>query len=256
MIATTYFEPAGVRVALASYAVWSQRIRWPIPHKLELYNYAKTAFEGSNEEPIRRDAFHRIYYCLSLPGKNGWNVFRNCSSHWNADRIFDVLSEELKPFSRKAGMTLTSLKVDDYEPLLRSIRGLHGLKEVSDPTMAISKFLHFFNPMLFPIWDGDIVYKEIVGPGGCFHDEYWTASRKLQPSWLAALPKDKDYYLRYLAWARSLIIHGGQPFMSYFAGWFKQQVINCPDPESVVTDLNRYEATAYEFTVIGAAMLA
>src|SRR4051812_13090295 len=111
MHVTTYFEPDGERRALASYADRARRQGWQVAHKLDLYNFAKTAFEGSGDEGSRRAAFQRIYDDL----RRYWQVFRNTGNHWDAAETFDALAVNFQPFSRGAGARLTSLTRDDYD---------------------------------------------------------------------------------------------------------------------------------------------
>ena len=195
-----------------------------VTHKLDLYNAGKAAFGGAGGEAARREAFRGIYENL----RRYWQIFRDSKSYWNADQIFDALASEFQPYSRADGATLSGLGGDDRVGLLKALRALRDLKSGRYyPTMAVSKFLHFFNPMLFPIYDNAIIQDEIIGPGGRFHDEYWSFARQ---SGLDHLDKNNDFYLRYVAWGRSLIRPESERVMPVFAEWFREEVRRPPRP--------------------------
>jgi hypothetical protein len=252
MQVSSFFKAEGIRAALNSYRL--ARPNWDIQHKLDLYNSGKRAFDLPGQLEDRKKAFANIYDSLNTFGSSGWNTFRGAEHFWKADQIFDALETSFEPFSRRAGTRLSTLDSSDYNKLWEALQTLRSIKEVKDPTMAMSKFLHFFNPMLFPMWDTAIIYHKVVGPHGIFNREYKSFVSTL-PTWVRELDRDSDYYLRYVAWASSIVLSGPpSPVMSSFADWVREQASSHPENGDVVMELDRYEATAFEFAVIGAAL--
>jgi hypothetical protein len=247
--AKDYFvEPSLTRSALASYARQSAMFGWPITHKLDLYNAAKTAFgDGARTEAERRRAFATIYENL----RTYWQVFRPFGPHWNDSEVFDAISTRMAQYSRDTGMTLVTLEGSSSGVLFDALNSLRPLKPMKwYPGMAVSKFLHFFNPSLFPIYDNEVVEKKVLKR---FYSGY---CNEFVPSSGFNTARHKDvYFLRYTFWARSLVLPAADTFMRSFAEWFREQVNGHPDPEGVLDDLESYYATAYEFVVIGGAYM-
>jgi hypothetical protein len=115
--------------------------------------------------------------------------------------------------------------------------------------MAVSKFLHFFNPSLFPIFDNTFIFNEVLK---VFSNDFLECGRK---TGFGEEPEEEDYYGLYLVWASEMISLGGDEFMSDFAEWFTRQVHGKDDSEGVLAELPHYYATAFEFVAIGAAKL-
>jgi hypothetical protein len=244
--AQQYFSPPLLQQALNSYSKHSAQLGWPLTHKLDLYNRAKVAFgAGKESQAERREAFEEIYENL----RRFWQVFRPGGSHWTSAQIFEALVATMAPYSRVAGATLLRLEPTGHDALITALERLRPLKTmISYPGMAVSKFLHFFNPSLFPIYDNRVIEN---GALKRFKLDYETF---LSSSSLTSSRYRDVYLLRYSAWARSLILAGGSGLMTLFAKWFCEQVSGHPDPQTVCADVNQYYATAYEFIVVGAAL--
>jgi hypothetical protein len=115
--------------------------------------------------------------------------------------------------------------------------------------MTVSKFLHFYNPSLFPIFDTAVVWNKVCN--GRFKDDYREFGEREQiprEVWFGdSTLKFIPYYMR---WAKSLLSTAHPRFMLVFAEWFEHR---CFGLVSKQLDLTTLYATAFECTVIGAA---
>src|SRR5438105_4125679 len=124
--------------------------------------------------------------------------------------------------------------------------------------MVTSKFLHFFNPMLFPIYDDAIIWQKVCWEESktkvraAFRSDYEEFCLKH-----GFVPKDMTakFNLNYTLWASELVRNADKHFMNEFATWFQQQVSDRQDKYGLLDEINQYYAIAFEFTAIGAACL-
>jgi hypothetical protein len=113
------------------------------------------------------------------------------------------------------------------------------------PTMAVAKFLHPYNPALFPIYDTKVIWNKVLG--GCFRKEFNQFCSMSNLPYSAT--KDSAELLRsYMCWAGSLVASAPK-FMDIFVDWLGKQ------PGGATKTPSRLYSTAFEFTVIGAAKL-
>jgi hypothetical protein len=138
----------------------------------------------------------------------------------------------------------TQASKDIHECLKR----LNDLKSNKDyPQMAASKFLHFFNPTLFPIYDGKVIENQVLR---VFLDDYFAWVEK--EGWLRERDFQETFNLKYTLWAGSLIQHAHPNLMVCFQDWFKREVQGAEDPHNILDRMDTYYATAFEFVAIGA----
>jgi hypothetical protein len=238
-----YFRSGLRERAWERYAVLLRK--WPISHKADLYAHAARAFDPSLPDAGRRGAFEYVYDSL----RGYWQIFRPAKPHqyWDAATVFRVLSTELGALSRPSGVTLATVAPATHGgELLRGIERMRGVKRISGfPEMAASKFLHFLNPHLFPIYDNQFVWKRVFR---AFRGDYDSFLRE------AGLPRaDSPQFLaNYVLWAGSIIQQAPTDFMPAFADWAQNRL---REEGAGGTQLcwARYYATAFEFTSIGAA---
>jgi hypothetical protein len=104
---------------------------------------------------------------------------------------------------------------------------LERLREIKTiswyPTMVVSKFSHFFNPSLFPIYDTEIIYKTVIN--GTFRDDYKSINPRTPP---LLILDDKDgiwdaYY--WVAWGNEVMRRRHAELMDYFAEWFVENTM-------------------------------
>lgn len=130
---------------------------WMIPYHVECWTKAREAFDNGNE-----DAFDWLYSEL----KNKWQVFR--SRNFNAppsERIRQILD------SIPADLRHRCLR-DHAEPTPNLLNELWYALEtageikrnIDGPSLvAVTKFLHFWNPRLFVIADREVVWEWVFG---------------------------------------------------------------------------------------------
>jgi len=245
-----YFKDPLYKDALAGYAKFARERDWGIDNKLELYNWAKVAFDSSLPERNRREAFYIVYDNL----KGNRQVFRNARwGYWTGDETFEVLDRECQGCSRQDSLSLLTLQHPSQESdiLLAILNKLRNLKPARGyPWMPVAKFTHFFNPKLFPIYDNEVIWKMVMD--GVFRDDYrsWCHSKNLNP-----IGPGERFNLNYMLWAGHIIHQADNGLMGYFREWFKSQVAGRPDSHNVLVEIQTYYATVFEFVAIGAANL-
>lgn len=237
-----YFTASGQQRALAVYADFAKGSAWSVPLKMDLYDLSQEAFTGTGSLP----AFEKI--CSNLVSY--WQVFRphGADECWDAARIFEAMRHELAGFDYASGVTLASSNNDKRRSVMFSLMALEGMKRNAGyPTMTVSKFLHFFNPSLFPIYDTAVVWNKVFAR---FNPDYraFCNAANLDPS------ADGAGFLRnYVCWASSLMTDAEPGFMPAFVAWLEDEL---PRKRFATLDpafLRTLYATAFEFTAIGAA---
>jgi hypothetical protein len=223
---------------------------WPAGN-LDLYDLSSQSFyDGTVNNPAA--CFGRIYGALSGPD---WQVFRPQphSACWDSLTIFNALRSGFQQYGWNGSGTLMNFGTNDRQRLesflgkLRAIKGNKGY-----PIMTVSKFLHFYNPALFPIYDTEMVWKTALD--GSFRTEYrgfgqrWGISSKIWSS------EDTVQFLPwYMCFANEFLSIAHPNFMKQFAEWLDQQ----PGANLATRRFNaeRLYAMAFEYTLLGAASL-
>lgn len=246
-----YFHPPLVEQALDRYAKVANTRGWGISHKLEMYNWAKAAFDSNLSPYAQQREFGYIYDNL----KGGWKVFRNAQGgYWTKQETFEALTKECQTVSRQSGLKLTTLIPESPESwsLLADLGKLRNLKRTNwYPWMPVSKFTHFFNPALFPIYDTEVIWNKVLN--GVFRRDYrqWCESCGVAP--LETDQESARFNLTYTLMAGDAIRSADAGFMDFFAHWFKEQMSGDDDAYNVLDEIGTYYATAFEFVAIGAA---
>ena len=243
-----YFHPPHLRKALAKYAM-DMGSDWPITGKLDLYNAGKLAFASDADETEKRASFDQIYDELKRRG-----VFNGPSGPcWDAETVYSTLVQRCGDCSVSSGLTLHSLGSDARAgvKIRATLDSMTDLKPMGEyPHMAVSKFLHFFNPRLFPIYDRDFIWKKVCVRA--FGEEYREMCSRLG---MIAYETTAAFNLNYTKWAGECVAQASPGFMGCFGDWFRREVGNHPDPQDVLGEIEHYHATAFEFVAIGAASL-
>jgi hypothetical protein len=135
--------------------------------------------------------------------------------------------------------------------VVECLRKVHKVKKLKSdyPVMAVSKFLHFFNPGLFVIWDRAIIHGKVYH---AFRDD-WDSS--YQDILVETDDKWMRFYLAYLLWAGKVLRQGASDLMAGFATWFVGAVRDDRNADDFRQQLMRYYATAFEFIAIGSTLL-
>ncbi len=245
MMLKDFFQRDGHMRALAAYAEFARSRHWSIPEMLELCEASRKSFDPTVPVAEAFNTFDRkIYQEL----KGHWLVFRNSPGpYWTPQQVFEALRREFIQLSWEGPITLPNFSSSNKtETLLSCLATLRDLKPNDGyPVMAVSKFLHFYNPRMFPIYDNEVVWEMVF--------------RRFKPEFkqfchTAKLPYDEGFtalfYTNYVCWASSLLAGAHPQFMQDFVDWLdKQPGVNKPRK----IDASTLYATAFEFTAIGAS---
>jgi hypothetical protein len=219
----------------------------------DLYEASQMAFDPwpGADEAFRY--FEKIYNELKQPGKWGWSVFRPSSPAdcWPPHQIYEPIKREVLEFSRDGPVNLMSFSRSEVEPRLRScLTKMRGIKPKQDyPSMTVSKFLHFYNPRLFPVYDYEVIWKKTLY--GRFRNDFREfCCREGFPYRDFVRGDTVDFLPGYMRWASSLLSAAHEAFMEVFVEWLEEQ-------PGVELRQRRFKAatlyaTAFEFTAIGA----
>ncbi|MGB2753533.1 MAG: hypothetical protein WBD75_00830 [Phycisphaerae bacterium] len=220
-------------------AFCSGRQKWvhDIGFQLKMYQAATKAFQGDGSLPD----FNTVY-----KGLRKWKVFRAGSV-----QAPEVIHANLMASDQDMrGKRLSELGPEEWPSVWKVMLRLKDVKQIKrgPSLMAISKFLHFWNPRLFIIFDREAVEQGVFG-------------RKL---FLNHLPKAGMVTLQYG------IGTGAHPRLGKYlrALVFASEFVKCNPgvlPEfartvralgvegDVPADIETYEATAVEWCLIGLA---
>ncbi len=211
---------------------------WSIEHQIGLYNAAEKAFgdDGSFDD------FATIYEAL----RRWWKVFRNGKDCWTAKKTFQVL-RSFDPSLR--ARALSQMAVVDWGKAWQCLENIKGIKQNKSgylSLVAISKFLHFWNPRLFVICDAAAVE-------GYALRHSWI--RRFFPSADDARSKSglDIPFQKGLGWYLRLLIFAGELVRTnpHLAGAFEATVRSHAGKQKVPDDIVTYEATAVEWCLLG-----
>jgi hypothetical protein len=239
-----YYEAPLTQQALEGYGRFARErtVAWSLAHKAELYLLSVQSFEGGPPREKREASFTAIYDALR--GK-GWQVARN-GQLWNSDRLFSVLTDECTACSQGSTLSLGGLDRERDAPALTecvaAVKDLKTLNSGSVSVMAVAKFLHFFNPRLFPIYDNAVIQQEVLR---VFREDF-------RPN------RGEDgvgFYVRYVLWANEVLRRSRDAVMQAFERWFRSAVRD-EDPNQLLPErTGELYATAFEFIAIGAMLM-
>ena len=240
----SYFERDGQQRALGAYSKFVSKEGWGIGYKMKLYELSKRAFDPAVSHSVALAAFAEIDADLW----SHWGLSRKSSGpHWSAQKTFEVIKAEFSGFAWGDPVTLSRFHTDgNHAALLSGLEKMKGLKAMASyPVMAVSKFLHFYNPELFPIYDTKVIYNGVFV---WFRNDFkeFCAKSGLQYEY-----KDTPTFLgKYIRWASSLLASAHSGFMEAFVDWLRKQ----PGAElqGPTVDPSTLYATAFEFTASGA----
>ena len=160
--------------------------------------------------------FSTIYNVLTYD----FQVFRpqSPSDCWPPEKIFDTIKRESVEFSWRGTINLLIFGNSETAPGLEScLAKLQGIKPKRQyPLMTVSKFLHFYNPSLFPIYDNKMIWENVLNAR--FNDEYRQFCRREGISDYAAFQADTAVWLwHYMTSASSLLSIAHGKFMQVFS---------------------------------------
>jgi len=189
--------------------------KWLIGEKVWLYACCAASLDHNNQ-----NTFECVFNWL----KSHWQVFRPKSDqdHWQSERIWDELIALNTEFPQSRQLTLLSISCEDIPMLRECIERLTGIKKNAlTPIMAISKFLHFYNPRLFPIFDGAFIRKQVLK---IFTEEWSGFDFHYDLTQFKDNNEIRDY-IKYIFWASSLLKKTDDQFAGVVSDFLKCQFI-------------------------------
>ena len=222
--------------------VYNDQKLWGILYHLQCWERAGSAFDhGSFAD------FEWLYNEL----KGHWQVFRNAQpTPWSAKKTFDHLCE-LGDLCRC--MTLRDVTDTDMPRCWQVLQSLADIKPLKygPSVVAISKFLHFWNPRLFVIVDDAVVWKWVFAHS-------WLREPMLQTRRHLATIIDGDTekasnracdllsYLAILRWSAE-VIQCNPAITEHFAVYVRSYANEIP----IGIPLESYDAAAIEWLLLG-----
>jgi hypothetical protein len=233
-------EPETIKRAFDEHrARYAQRERaWDVSYHVRLWERARTAFERGSE-----DDFTYVYEEL----RRRWQAFRGGESNWGRKKIFEKLRLLNPSFFT---FRLRELTAGHIQTLWKLLGEVEGLKTNSDgpSIVAMSKFLHFWNPRLFVIVDQGVIWNWVLNHNWLW-DEVKPVRRQVDQALFGGTCKRKDAtcdlssYLAILLWSAHLLRENpaiSTCFWAYIAGH-----------EGVQSYVETYDAAAVEWFLLG-----
>ena len=241
---TRYFRAPYVADALESASTFAKQNNWIISERAELYSIANVAFG----DPPCFDDFDQIYTWLV----KYWKIGRN-GILWDAHKVFDTLVSECSISSRQTNISLMGGNSERSNAMAQAIHALSDVKRSLSganlreyPHMPASKFLHFYNPSLYPIYDNDVIWKFVLK--GTFQREWAEVCRQYG---IVFTEGTNRFLYTYFNWASEVMHAADSDIMDTFADWFR---VESGLDKNALPNLNRYYAACFEFILIGAAV--
>jgi len=242
-----YFETERQRQALNVYSEFARRAHWPVREILDLYGASQLSFDASVNGDQALANFKKVYDALA----GSWHAFRPHSREvcWSPQQIFETIKHEFTEFARSSPTNLLNFQKTGNGLRLEScLLKLGGIKPHQGyPVMTASKFLHFYNPRLFPIYDYEVIWKKVFGR---FRKEFQDFCSGFNVAY--DIGDTALFYRSYMCWGSSLLSRAHGSFMQVFVDWLSKQ----PGAELSRRpfDSALLYATAFEFIAIGAAL--
>lgn len=232
-----YVQGPHALVALdAGFEFAEREMNWLTSDRAQIYQISALAF-GPVPDFI---SFRRIYdWMVSY-----WKINRG-GGLAPAENVFAMLIAGCTATSRHAGSTLLN---SDNQAIQAAIRAMSRVKANSEyPHMAAAKFLHFYNPSLFPIYDDAVMWKRVLN--GAFRRE-WAAV--CDEYGIKVWEPSEKFLITYCSWAAEVMRAADPEVMVEFERRFREL-----EGQDAVTlgGTQRYHATAFEYLLIGAARL-
>ncbi len=249
--ASTFFRPGRIDDVLAAYARRRKTRGWWVSEKARLYGLADAAFSSGCGDGC---AMREIHATL----RGYWQIFRN-GEGWSAERVHRVLGSPPCRACGREALDLPALAAGrDLRMVWGCLKAMSGVKQLpagNISAMAVSKFLHFFNPRLFPIFDRAVVRNQAFPH---FRADIQAACRRWEAA-LAPLRADQEYarglndYVHYLIWAAETVGSAGTATgMRRFGAAFRRMVADENRGATPPRDVATYYATAFEMAMVGA----
>lgn len=253
---SSYFENESDQLqALRNYFIaWGDR-RWLV-REMSLYNASRDAFHSELAPQKAMREFEEIDSQLT----GYWQVFRPYPREacWPPEKIHETIKRQFNEFSWSGPITLLNfLKSGSGLRLQVSLETMRGIKPNQGyPIMTVSKFLHFYNPALFPIYDEKVVWGKVFRRFGNEFRGFCDTT--------AGIRWNNDYtplwFHNYTCWASFLMSNAHVKFMQVFVDWLDAELEGLKKQLGTYLPTRKYDpatlyARAFEFTATGAAVI-
>jgi len=225
--------------------------RW-ITREVNLYNASQGAFYSQLDSSSALREFRKIDNELT----GYWQVFRPYSRDacWTPEKIHSTIKREFAEFAWTCSVTLMNFLKSGTGPRLQA--SLETLRQIKPnqgfPIMTVSKFLHFYNPALFPIYDTAVIWNKVCN--GCFKSDFRSFCHAEDLPYQRFTNDDTvDFLPAYMCWANSLLSVAHARFMQAFVEWLSEKT--GPAFATRKYDPMTIYARAFEFTATGAAVI-
>lgn len=164
-------------------------MNWPVNDRAHMYQMSDLAFGPSPDF----ESFSRIYNELV----RYWKIGRN-GELASATEVFRMLVNGCGETSRQSGNTLLNVDVVAIRNAVRAMRRVKANGEY--PHMPASKFLHFYNPSLFPIYDNAVLWERVLH--GVFLPEWKGVCREYR---INVTEQSDRFLITYFSWAAEVM---------------------------------------------------
>ncbi len=220
----------------AGFAFAEREMNWSVAGRAEMYQIADRAFGVSPNY----DSFCRLYEWKM----QYWGIGRK-GIMASPQAVFAMLTDGCASASRHTSSTLLTA---DRKVIRNSVNSMELVKRVGEyPHMAASKFLHFYNPMLFPIYDNAVIWERVLH--GAFLPEWKVVCREYG---IKVWEPSEEFLKTYYCWASEVMKVADPAIMVAFEKRFMAAV----EPDGVAPmQTNQYYGAAFEYLFMGASML-
>jgi len=229
------------------FEIYANEKSWSIPYHVECWIRARIAFD----EPSI-DEFKWLYEEL----KNRWQVFRGAASAcWKPKMVFDKLHKHDQDWQSRSLSNLCDDNLADLWSIIKSMVDIKPLKH-GPSVVAISKFLHFWNPRLFIIVDDAVMWRWVLAHHWLKKTLETTREQIIpivEPDSVQSKSGESCDLLSYLAILRwsAEVVKTNPIIKSCFAEYVQARATNLPSNLAIYT----YEAAAMEWFLLGVVEL-
>lgn len=223
------------------FSVIAAQQAWDIDYHVQQWLTARSAFENHDAK-----TFESLYWELH----RRWQIFRGAREYPDASTVFDLLSH-LPIWSAELRLSrLTASKLPDLWNVISAV-GAVKKNKTGPSVMAISKFLHFWNPRLFIIVDDAMMWRFVFSHSWLW--EYVDACRVDISKVLGTVDcasggnqANLADYITILWWAAG-IVRSNRAIAPTFAKYVQRHCNKQRSP----ADLKTYEGAAIEWFLLG-----
>ncbi len=242
---TMHLSEAAIEAAFEKHAkrYGGERL-WGVPYHVDCWAHARDAFENGSAP-----AFGWLYSEL----RTKWQVFRG--PNWNAPtakKVSHIMSGLPLALRGRRLADVAEPAPDDLVPLWRAMTDVAAIKKNRDgPSLvAMTKFLHFWNPRLFVIADRQVIWNWVFE-----HRWLWEQVVRVREELAASVPStiqehpfystDLRNYLAVLVWG-GRVMRDNPRVVEHFARYVEKE-----SGRQALPKLREYEGAALEWLLLG-----